>query len=125
MRCIKKGHNIKISEPENAQVNIIERLSRSDLQEMHEESHNIKTSKPENAQIDIIKRLRKTDLQESNERTNNKASAVLKNTEANEITELEQKNKIGKTNKMYEGYLDYELKDTRRSPESQNSGKPL
>ena len=60
---------------------------------MHGGDHDIKTSEPEDAQIDIIERLRRSGLQESNERTNNKADAVLKNTEAKELTELGQNNK--------------------------------
>ena len=71
---------------------------------MQEGGHNIKTSEPENAQVEIVERLRRTDLKESNERTNNKADAVLNNTKAKEITELEQNNKAEKTNEMYEGY---------------------
>ena len=55
---------------------------------MQEGGHDIKTSEPEDAQIDIIERLRRSDLQEPNERTNNKGDAVLKNTEAQKITEL-------------------------------------
>ena len=48
------GHNIKTSEPENAQIDIIEWLRRPDLEEIREGSQNIKTFETETIQIEII-----------------------------------------------------------------------